>query len=95
MVVCVRVLWWRVCVVCGEAWHARSLSLSCSLSFHFSLIFLFLFFFFFSLLFLFPLLLLLLFLLLLSPWFVVKTMTVDVFDTLTLSFLINDNILGK
>ena len=51
MVVCVRGLWWRVCVVCGEAWHA--LSLSCSLSFHFSLIFLFssfsfsLFFFFF------------------------------------------------
>ena len=30
-----RVLWWCVCVVCGEAWHALSLSLSlsCSLSF--------------------------------------------------------------
>ena len=25
--VCV-LLWWRVCVVCGEAWHALSLSLS-------------------------------------------------------------------
>ena len=25
----------------------------------------------------------------------VKTMTVDVFDTLALSFVINDNILGK
>ena len=30
-----------------------------------------------------------------SPWFVVKTMTVDVFDTLTLSFLLDENILGK
>ena len=30
-----------------------------------------------------------------SAWFVVKTMTVDVFDTLTLSFLLDENILGK
>ena len=36
-----RVLWWRVCVVCGEAWHALSLSLVLS-PFLFSLIFLFL-----------------------------------------------------
>ena len=42
---CVVVLWWCVCVVCGEAWH--TLSLSCSLSFLFS------FPFFFSLIFLF------------------------------------------
>ena len=30
-----------------------------------------------------------------SAWFVVKTMSVDVFDTLTLSFLLDENILGK
>ena len=30
-----------------------------------------------------------------SAWFVVKTTTVDVFDTLTLSFLLDENILGK
>ena len=37
--VCVRVLWWCVCVVCGEARHALSLSLSlsCCLSFLLSL----------------------------------------------------------
>ena len=50
--VCVVLLWWCVCVVCGEAWHTLSLSLSCSLSFLFP--FPFAFPFFFSLLFLFP-----------------------------------------
>ena len=30
-----------------------------------------------------------------SAWFVVKTMTVDVFDTLTLSFLLDENILAN
>ena len=45
----VVVLWWCVCVVCGEAWH--TISLSCSLSFLFS--FPFAFPFFFSLIFLF------------------------------------------
>ena len=49
--VCVVVLWWCVCVVCGEAWHTLSLLLSSLLSFvsssylYFSLFF---FFFFFS-----------------------------------------------
>ena len=47
--VCVVVLWWCVCVVCGEAWHTLSLllslSLSCSLSFLFSFTFAFPFFF--------------------------------------------------
>ena len=41
--VCVVLLWWCVCVVCGEAWH--TLSLSCSLSFLFSFPFAFPFFF--------------------------------------------------
>ena len=49
--VCVVVLWWCVCMVCGEAWHTLSLSLalspSSSLSLSFSLLS------FFSLLFLF------------------------------------------
>ena len=62
--VCVVLLWWCVCVVCGEAWHTLSLSLvlspSSSLSLSFSLLSLF-----FSLLFLFLFLLLLLLLLLL------------------------------
>ena len=46
--VCVVVLWWCVCVVCGEAWHTLSLALFSSLfrffllSLFFSLLFLFL-----------------------------------------------------
>ena len=69
LVVCVRVLWWRVCVVCGEAWHVLSLAVFLSYSLCFSPLSLFpspslslsvsLSCFFFSLLFLFPLLLLL------------------------------------
>ena len=31
VLVCVVVLWWCVCVVCGEAWHSLSLSLLFSL----------------------------------------------------------------
>ena len=52
--VCVVVLWWCVCVVCGEAWHTLSLLLSLLphlFPFRFPLLFLSLLF--FSLLFLF------------------------------------------
>ena len=42
--VCVVVLWWCVCVVCGEAWHTLSLSLLHYLSFLFFFLFSFPFF---------------------------------------------------
>ena len=68
VVCCVVVLWWCVCVVCGEAWHTLSLSLLFSLL---PLLFPFLFLssIFFSLLFLFLCLLLLFLLLLLLLFF--------------------------
>ena len=53
-VVCVRVLWWCVCVVCGEDWHPLSLLLSLlPLLFPFRFPFLFLSYLYFSLFFFF------------------------------------------